>query len=92
MGRFLNALIREHSHIEILFADANKGVGEEERSEKEANIRQIFQLYDNYDDEPVLYVDLIRQLYRPNHLYNEPLPPIVPDNQLTEEELSSDSD
>uniref|UniRef100_A0A914ELH9 MULE transposase domain-containing protein n=1 Tax=Acrobeloides nanus TaxID=290746 RepID=A0A914ELH9_9BILA len=59
-GRFLNALVREHSHIKILFADANKGVGEEERSEKEAIIPQIFQLYDNCDDKPVLYVDLIR--------------------------------
>ena len=92
MRIFFNALAREHSHIEILYSDAEKGVGEEARAEKEAAIRRILQAYDEYEDEAVLYIDLIRQVYRPNPSYREPEPVIMQDQELTEEELSSDTD
>ena len=46
----------------------------------------------DYDDEPVLYIDLIRQLYRPDTSYRQPQPEVMPVIQLTEDELSSDTE
>lgn len=60
----------EHAYINKTFEESNSA--ENRLTEKEETLRQLISDY-NYDPlDPVVYVDSIRRVYKPDFSYKEP--------------------